>query len=300
MESSSYFDLLEKTLTFSLWPEPLRPVSIVARSDILAKTLRLLDRVTSRFGLRIAVDFPVRDESRENGDQWPVLAHTMVGRKRLRNIRELCAAVVQERIPGSFVECGVWRGGASMYARACLPISRPVYICDSFQGLPYDPNEPISANIDILKVPLKEVLRNFDAFRLHKNVIPVVGWFSDSLKNVPGPIAILRADGDMFMSTLAILKNLYHKVSPGGFVIIDDYYRCPECKRATDCFLEDQGLAPDFIRIDRDALFWRKAPLPAPNFETPMNPVREMPCLGGSHADRPRYLVTAERATQPA
>jgi hypothetical protein len=32
-------------------------------------------------------------------------------------------AVMQENIPGDFLEAGVWRGGSSIYARAVLDIN---------------------------------------------------------------------------------------------------------------------------------------------------------------------------------
>lgn len=44
------------------------------------------------------------------GGDWPYLGVTMVGMKRLDNIRELLETVVREDIPGDVMETGVWRG----------------------------------------------------------------------------------------------------------------------------------------------------------------------------------------------
>jgi len=64
----------------------------------------------------------------------------MVGVARLNNIEMLVHNVIDRGIPGDFIETGVWRGGASMFARGVMRAlgdgSRRVFVCDSFQGLP--------------------------------------------------------------------------------------------------------------------------------------------------------------------
>lgn len=65
------------------------------------------------------------------------------------------------------------------------------------------------------------------------------GWFQDTLPTAPiDRIALLRFDGDMYGSTMDCLRNLYHKVSKGGFIIIDDY-GLPGCRAAIDDFREE-------------------------------------------------------------
>jgi hypothetical protein len=50
-------------------------------------------------------------------------------------------------------------------------------------------------------------------------------------------LAILRLDGDMYESTIQCLRSLYHRVAPGGFVIIDDF-GLPPCRLAVEEFRE--------------------------------------------------------------
>src|SRR5258707_12109729 len=52
------------------------------------------------------------ERARLLGSDWPSHAHTMVGLTRLRNLRRLVTQVLNEDIPGDFIETGVWRGGA--------------------------------------------------------------------------------------------------------------------------------------------------------------------------------------------
>ncbi len=40
------------------------------------------------------------------------------GLLRMENIQQLLDDVIMNKVPGDFVECGVWRGGASLFARA--------------------------------------------------------------------------------------------------------------------------------------------------------------------------------------
>lgn len=51
-----------------------------------------------------------------------------------------------------------------------------------------------------------------------------------------GRIAYLRLDGDLYSSTMEALEALYHKVSPGGFVYVDDYGSYNGCRAAVDRF----------------------------------------------------------------
>jgi len=68
----------------------------------------------------------------------------------------------------------------------------------------------------------------------------VKGWFEDT---VPGwaekkrPIAVLRLDADWYDSTILCLEQLWPLVSPGGVVIVDDYYTWDGCSRAVHDYL---------------------------------------------------------------
>jgi O-methyltransferase len=57
---------------------------------------------------------------REVGLDWPLVAHTMVGLRRLENLRELTQRVVDEGIPGDLIETGAWRGGCCILMRGVL------------------------------------------------------------------------------------------------------------------------------------------------------------------------------------
>lgn len=166
----------------------------------------------------------VTSEELDSGEcAWPELALTMVGRRKLINIKELCVSVESESVPGHWIECGVWRGGACIYARACLGPERKVYVCDSFCGFPKDEPEQHWTTYSVLNVSLEQVRANFEKFRLNENVVFVPGYFKDTLPTLEGPFSIIRLDGDSHRNYTDCITSLWPKLSKGGYLIMDDF-----------------------------------------------------------------------------
>jgi len=198
-------------------------------------------------------------------------AHSMLGLLRLQNVRELVQRVVDEGIPGDFIETGVWRGGCCILMRGVLAansiIDRKIYVADSFAGLP-PPNPALFPRdagaiwhtIPDLAVSLEQVRANFDRYGLlDDQVVFVKGFFSDTLPKLDaGPFALIRLDGDMYESTHVALRYLYPKVSIGGFVVIDDYGAVAECREAVDDYRAASGIADTMQKIDFTGVWWRK------------------------------------------
>jgi len=109
-------------------------------------------------------------------------------------------------------------------------------------------------------VPVEEVRRNFERFGLLDDRVRfLVGWFRDTLPNAPVErLALIRLDGDMYESTAVALESLYPKLSPGGFVIVDDY-GVPGARAATDDFRAEHGIEEPLELIDWAGAFWRKS-----------------------------------------
>src|SRR5262249_48778679 len=139
-------------------------------------------------------------------------------------------------VPGDFIETGVWRGGACIFARAVLRAygdpERKVWVADSFEGLPKPDAAKYPADRGSrlyrqahLAVSLEEVTANFARYNmLDDRVVFLRGWFRDTLPTAPiEKLAVLRLDGDLYESTMEALSHLYDRVSVGGYVIVDDY-----------------------------------------------------------------------------
>ena len=63
-------------------------------------------------------------ECAAEGRDWPARAHTMIGFKRLANIRTCVETVLDDGVPGDLIETGVWRGGAFRDTLPTAPINR--------------------------------------------------------------------------------------------------------------------------------------------------------------------------------
>jgi hypothetical protein len=240
---------------------------------------RYLTLVESALAGTIYEDDPLRASGaakyepnlREHGWDWPSKGFTMIGLKRLRNLRAVIESVIGTNVPGDIMEAGVWRGGAGIMARAVLAAygvgDRRVILADSFAGLP-PPNPgryPADAGSAFheyaeLAVPLDEVKRNFAKFGLlDVQVVFLPGWFKDTLASAPVErLAVLRLDCDMYESTIQALENLYDKVSINGWVVIDDYEVVPACRAAVHDYFASRDIRPDIYPIDGVGVFFRK------------------------------------------
>lgn len=206
---------------------------------------------------------PYDGRKRYNGDDWPPLGHTMIGHLRLRNIEEAIRTCVNENIRGDFVELGVWRGGASIFAKGVLKVldqlERRVIVFDAFESLPgYGENANFLANSQ------HTVEHNFWKYgMLDEGVIFIRGLFGKTLPeykqdNPKSEIAVLRIDGNFYDSYQDAMYYLYEFVPVGGFVIFDDYNSHKAVQRFWHDFKFEQGLLEELITIDRHSVYFRK------------------------------------------
>ena len=155
--------------------------------------------------------------------------------------------------------------------RGCLQAlgvtERIVWVADSFEGLPVPDAATYPADAwdrlwtcPQLAVPLAEVKANFARYGLlDEQVRFLPGWFRDTLPGVAiDRLAILRIDADMYESTSVALRHLYPKLSPGGYVIVDDFGVVSSCRKAVVDFRSEFGITERIEEIDRAAVFWRR------------------------------------------
>jgi hypothetical protein len=208
------------------------------------------------------------------GKGWPSRALTMIGLKRLDNIRFLVEDVIARGVPGDLIEAGAWRGGATIYMRAVLKAhdveDRVVWVADSFEGLPSPKIEqyPMDGRASVrdlhkqneLAVSLEVVKRNFERYGLLDDQVKFLkGWFSDTLPTAPiEKLAVLRIDGDMYESTMDALTSLYPKLSPGGYVVLDDVVFIAPPRQAVNDYREKHGISAPIELVDWNAAYWKK------------------------------------------
>jgi O-methyltransferase len=264
-----YLDLLKRCLTRTLHPGSPSQVPAWAMPRGKRLPVRVLKALLHTQGLDI-MRLDARPETRAAGADWPVDAETMIGIDRLDQLHRCVKSVLDDDVPGDLVETGVWRGGATIFMRGALAAygdeHRIVWAADSFRGLPppdvanypRDAGSPF-ATFDELRIGVEVVKANFARYGLLDDRVRfLVGWFKDTLPTAPiEKISLLRLDGDMYESTMEALGALYSRVSPGGWVIIDDYGAVDACMAATDDYRAANGIDEPMERVNVAAA-WRK------------------------------------------
>jgi len=170
---------------------------------------------------------------------------------RLFNTYQACKHVHFNAIKGSFVECGVWRGGHAILASRLFAHwndPRTIHLYDTFDGM----TQPTHYDFEIatkkqavvkqgtkwLMASMDEVKRNFEKHGDPRaEVVFVKGDITQTLVDAdcrPLEISVLRLDTDWYESTAASLDALYPRLSTNGVLIIDDYGHWGGAKRATD------------------------------------------------------------------
>jgi hypothetical protein len=161
--------------------------------------------------------------------------------------------VNSKNIPGDIVEVGVYKGG-SMLAMilANTNQTRNFWLYDTFEGMTI----PSEFDFDLdnnyakeLMTHSKEVMCIASLEEVKNNINSNINISNDRIKYVvgdilknkvfPESIAVLRLDTDFYDSTAYELTHFYNLVSPGGYVIIDDYGHWKGCKKAVDEFLQN-------------------------------------------------------------
>ena len=260
-----YLDLVEAAVSHSLYAYA---DTVPPGSNALSRRLR---RTLRRAGwVPLHLRRVEHSEAVDGRGDWPLYAQSMIGRARLRNLRLCVESVLADEIPGDLIEAGVWRGGACVLMRAVLAAhgdqTRTVWCADSFAGLPPpDPKTHADRGIRLhrepeLKVARADVEETFSRYGLlDERVRFVEGWFSDTLPTLADKTwSVIRIDGDMYESTMDALRNLYPSLSPGGFVIVDDYGAVEACRQAVQDFRRDQAVGEPLERIDWTGIQWRK------------------------------------------
>jgi O-methyltransferase len=140
--------------------------------------------------------------------------------------------------PGCVVECGCWKGGATVnLSLICEITGRTLKVYDSFEGLPAPTKGDRVAERTfkngyipgILSGSLEEVsesVRQYGAINVctfHR------GWFQDTLPHHEGEIVLAFWDVDFFSSLHDCLLNLWPYIVDGGFVFMDEYRNIDYC-----------------------------------------------------------------------
>ena len=195
-----------------------------------------------------------------------ITPHTLVSAERLNNLFTLARRIEDEGVAGDVIECGVYNGGtAALLARFATrsKMDRTVWLFDSFQGMP----ETTASDGAEAKDYVGQVLGNVELVRKlveqsgadMSRVRIMEGWFQDTFpKTSIAEIALLNIDADWYESVKLCLETFYDRITPGGFVSIDDYGHWPGCRKAVDEFLAARQLPYKLQEVDYTGRWFQK------------------------------------------
>jgi len=201
--------------------------------------------------------------------------YTTMGRVRLDHLEQCLDSVREDQIAGDLVECGTGRGGGGIFLRGYSATwemnNRRVWIADTFRASPTIPRnlddtgqEAIELlgggpGLPNLRADLNTVREGFKRFDLFDNRLRFLqGDYADTLVDAPvTSIALLRLGDDLDDQTGDILDALYDRVSPGGYIVIEDYLS-PAARKSIEAFRAKRGIDEPIEQIDWSGAFWRK------------------------------------------
>ncbi len=199
--------------------------------------------------------------------------HTMLSPNRLINLYDLVQKANTLNLPGDIVECGVWNGGSAVIMGvACREDEiyfkvRNLWLFDSFQGLPRPKARDGKRERDSYfegwtKGDIKNVVKVFNKLDVPlENVKIIPGWFNSTLSaNSINTIAVLHIDADWYESVKMVLEELYDKIVPGGFIVLDDYWTWQGCKKAFEDYIKENKIEGIVMKkVDKSVYFQKPA-----------------------------------------
>jgi O-methyltransferase len=269
----------------------LNPLSVDAQRELIGGTLRLHGRKAALVEAEKA-DFGIEGVYRHDFTASEKLIYTRVcgvaiaSPELVVGLVRAAEYVLRAKVPGAFVECGVFRGGSTMAVMLALlergVIDRDLFLYDTFAGFPlpdeidlyYDGRSAIEewhekkrseSQSGWLVSTLEETRTNVlsTGYPIERMTF-VEGMVEDTIPKVaPEQIAFLRLDTDFYASTRHELIHFYDRIAPGGVLIIDDYGAFQGARKAVDEFFERFERPPLLHRIDSNVRIMIKDWIPA-------------------------------------
>ncbi|WP_205475211.1 TylF/MycF/NovP-related O-methyltransferase [Nocardioides sp. SYSU D00038] len=181
---------------------------------------------------------------------------TFLSRRDLRNLAALARDVEARGVPGEVIEAGAALGGSAIVLAAAKAPERPMRVYDVFDMIPA-PSERDGDDVhrryetirdgqakglggDVYYGYREDLLAEVSASFARLGVPPaehrvelVKGLFEETITG-DGPVALAHLDGDWYDSTMTCLERIAPRLSPGGRLVLDDYYAWSGCRRAVD------------------------------------------------------------------
>jgi hypothetical protein len=153
-------------------------------------------------------------------------------------------------VKGDIIECGSSRCGASIIMAKYLQakgVNKKILACDSFEG--FDRVElkreqkaglTTATTSSFTSTSYQYVQKKIAALGFQNVVIPIKGYFQDTLPNVSSPFCLALIDCDLKDSLVYSAETIWPNLSNGGCILFDDYLSLEfkGAKQGVDIFVE--------------------------------------------------------------
>jgi hypothetical protein len=196
---------------------------------------------------------------------------TMTSTERIEGLHTALQSVHENKIAGDFVECGIWKGGNIVIAKKFFDSVNNIknFLCyDTFEGM----TEPGEFDGDKAhktwqgkskcEAGMEEVV---EVFKFHNLLDDRIKFIKGDVRktlldenNLPDSISILRLDTDFYDSTLIELELLYPRLTPGGYLIVDDYGHWRGSRHAVNEYFGEEFVQTNFKKLDYTGIMLQK------------------------------------------
>ena len=139
---------------------------------------------------------------------------------------------------------------------SCMDSEKKHFMADSWSGLP----PPKDANMtkfrggefhvtyDWFREKMSTIVEEFQHFgwKAQEDWEDYVlkGWFNETLRQIPENqrFSFVRLDSDCYDCIYESLTFVYPKLSCGGYVYVDDYWKYAETRSAVKHYMDEEGL----------------------------------------------------------
>lgn len=167
---------------------------------------------------------------------------------RLAHLRLLAGEIKRRNLPGAVAELGVYQGALAAEINRLFP-DRTLYLFDTFTGFPEADIEAEKKNTacsrasagDFGDTSVEKVLSRLP---YPQRAVICKGYFPDTLPPELPPLVFVSLDPDLYEPTLQGLRAFWHRLVPGGAILIHDYNssQFEGAGRAVRLFCEEEHL----------------------------------------------------------
>jgi O-methyltransferase len=226
-----------------------------------------------------ANDWPVETNEIDKINFELVKPYTGISKNRAFALMQATRYIINNKIPGDFVECGVAKGGSAMLIALTLKSlgvnDRDIYLYDLFGKRPkysewdveIQSGKSVRDYYDLVDQGDKKAAKNWEFYSTDEVLgnIRTTGYIESRIHFIEGDVcdtlsrsshkqvALIRLDTDFYDSTKHELDTLYPVLADKGVVIIDDYGHWYGARKATEEFLVSLPSQPLLFYVDSTA-----------------------------------------------